>query len=574
MDKLVDIARRPSVQRAAIVAYVACLAGLIVVFVFISMMQVEHAAYIQAAPTLEKERPNVMRGMVLDAQRGTRLTGAIVEVELLDGSYEGDETLERVSELDPTQIARGRTERSGYVHLAAEVPAERAAGEQALVLRAESSGIDEFRVGRTIEVVERSVATDYWPERTDRLPEDDERRGAEIVRDSEGPIRIDVLPADAQVSRGLRSRVYLRTTDRDTGAPVAAKLRFEEAEGMREGKFPERLETDRLGLARVDFVPVTDQSWTLEAQAAGQSDQRDKRDKQGKQDQSEPSRTKLDIQTTPAQVSLQMQDVLAVAGRPVDGAVDSLSGSGGLMVDLYNGDDWVDASTFGLRREGSGVRVNVPELDDRGLLYRVQVYGSLYDPGGAWDVEYLVAADGRQLSDYQQAAQALAEYISEHSDDSYFGHLAEQNIFATTTSRTELRGWIEAMLLAVPRHFDAPPILINSQKQARDELDAWKKDVKADLILLTALALLIGLAVVGYLVLMGIRNYRDQNRMLRDVDFEMSLDEDEYGGYGQGAGELDRSIAHGNVVAGLQIFIVVMTLILFTLGILLLLSYL
>ncbi len=569
-------------QRGAIVAYVACLVGLIVVFVFVSMMQVEHSAYIQAASTLEKDRPNVMRGMVLDAPRGTRLTGAVVEVELLDGPYEGEATLERLSQLDPTQIARGRTERSGYVHLVAEVASDRGTGEQALVLRAESSKIEEFRVGRTIEVVERSVARDYWPERTERLPEDDERRGVEIVRESEGPIRIDVLPADAQVSRGLRSRVYLRTTDRDTGAPVAAKLRFDEAEGMREGEFPEEIETDRLGLARVDFVPVTDQSWTLEAQAEDRPNKQDNQDNQDEQDQqgqSEPSSAKLTIQTTPAQVSLHMQDVLAVAGRSVDGAVDSLSGSGGLMVDLYNGDDWVDARAFGLSREGSGVRVDVPELDDSGLLYRVQVYGSLYDPGGAWDIEYLVAADGRDLADYQQAAQALAEYIAEHNDnhagdDGYFGHLAEQNVFATATSRTELRGWIEAMLMAVPRHFDAPPILINSQKQARDELDAWKEDVKGDLIVLTALALLIGLAVVGYLVLMGIRSYREQNRLLRDVDFEMSLDEDEYGDYDQDSDELDRSIAEGNVVVGLQIFIVVMTLVLFTLGILLLLSYL
>ncbi len=547
----------PGFRRAAIVLYVVCLAALIGVIVSVSLMQVEHAAYVQASPTLEKGRPNAMRGVVLDAPTGHFVRRAGIEVSLVDGAYEGDDGLEGLSKRPSTLAAKGQTEPSGHVHLDARVPEDWRVGEQALVVRAHGAQTENFRAGSAVSVVERSAPTDYWPERTERLPKDDDRRHTKTVASSDGPIAIDLLPADGRVSRGLKSEVFLRTTERETGRPVSVELVFDKAEGMREGELPEKLRTDELGLARLHIVAMTDQSWTLSSTPEGE--------------EGEKSSAKLHVITVPTQVALEMNEPLAVSGEPADGVVYSLFRSGGVMVDLYNGDDWVDAAAFGIRPDRSGVRAKVPALDQKGLLYRVQVYKSIYDAGGAWDVEYLVAADGRELDDYQQAAPKLAAYVAERTDDPYFDHLARSDAFVATIDKAKLRRWIGAMLQTVPRHYDAPPLLINSQKAARDKLEAWKDGVKDDLMLLTAIALLIGLAVVGYLVVLGVKSYQKQNQMLRDVEFELSLDEEPSG---EAAGELDKSINQANVVAGLQIFIVVATLVFFTLGILLLLSYL
>lgn len=550
----------PKFHRAAIVLYVLGLAALIGVYVGVSLLQVEHAAYIQGQPTLEKGRPNAMRGVVLDAPTGQFVRGASIEVTLVDGAYESDETLAALLEQPSEVVAKAQTAPSGHVHLEAEPPEDWQAGEQAVVVRANGSGIEDFRTGAPISVEERSAARDYWPARTDRLPKDDRRR-TDAARDSEGPVRIDILPADGRVSRGLKSEVFVRTTDRETGKPVSTELVFEKAEGMLAGELPKTLRTDELGLARLDVVAMTDQTWTLATKIAGED--------------AEASTAKLHVTTVPTQVALEMNEPLAVRGEPADGVVYSLFQSGGVMVDLYNGGDWVDAAAFGIRPDRSGVRAKVPALAEDGLLYRVQVYKSIYDAGGAWDVEYLVAADARSLDAYQQAAEKLAEYVAERTDDPYFDALAASDVFVVTADKAKLRRWIDAMLEAVPRHFDAPPLLINSQKAAREKLEAWKESVKDDLMILTAIALLIGLAVVGYLVMMGIKSYRAQNQMLRDVEFEMSLDDESDEAYSQlDQTQLDKSINEANWVAGLQIFIVVATLVFFTLGILLLLSYL
>ncbi|QDG51623.1 hypothetical protein FIV42_12955 [Persicimonas caeni] len=546
----------PTFRHTAIGLYVVCLAALIGVYVWVSLLQVEYAAYIQGDQTFEKGRPNAMRGVVLDAPSGQFIRGAGIELTLVDGTYESDEKLDSLLALPSTGVAKARTAPSGHVHLKATVPEDWTAGEQALVVRADGSNVENFRTGSKIAVAERTAPVDYWPRRTERLPKDDGRRGTKTVASSEGPIQIELLPADGRVSRGLRSEVFLRTVDRETKEPVSVALVFEKAEGMRQGDLPKELRTDEMGLARLDIVAMTDQTWTLAT----------KPEREGE----EPSSAKLHVTTVPTQVALQMNEPLAVSGEPADGVVYSLFQSGGVMVDLYNGDDWVDAAAFGIRPDRSGVRAKVPALDEEGLLYRVQVYKSIYDAGGAWDIEYLVAAEGRGLDDYQQAAQKLADYVAERTDDPYFDAVAGSDVFVTTVDTAKLRLWIVAMLEAVPRHFDAPPLLINSQKAAREKLAAWKDDVKGDLMILTAIALLIGLAVVGYLVLMGVKSYQQQNQMLRDVELEMSLDEEGDEAYAQ----LDKSINEANWVAGLQIFIVVATLVFFTLGILLLLSYL
>ncbi len=551
------------VQKAAIALYVVCLVALIVAFVSVSLMKVERAAYIQGPSALEKGRPNAMRGVLLDAPSGRFLTDTDVDLSLIAGAHRAPMSPEELAKSSTIAIATGRTAASGHVHMRARVPTDTKPGGYTLLLRAEGAQAKGFQTTRSVRVVERSVPADYWPERTERLPQGSDAKDAKTLEKSQGPVRIDILPDDGRISRGVASEVYLRASDRHTGEPVSVRVDFDKAEGMGTGKLPASVHTDKLGLVRVPVEAMGDQTWTLSTHTATNASK-------GAADPSEPtSSVTVHLTTVPTQVSVQMNDVLAVAGEPLDGVVHSLFRSGGVMVDLYNADDWVDAAAYGIRPDQSGIRVRVPRLDKRAPLYRVQVYRSLYNPGGAWDIEYLVASDGRSLDDYQKAATTLSALLAKHTDDAYFDWLARSDVFATA-GRDELRRWIGAMLRAVPRHLDRPSALINSQKADRDRLDAWKAGVKSDLMLLTAVALLIGMAVVVYLVILGVRSYRKQNQLLRDVEFEMSMDEAD----AEASSELDKTIGQANLVAGLQIFIVMATLVFFMLGLLLLFSHL
>ncbi|MFW5967542.1 MAG: hypothetical protein ACOCV2_08500 [Persicimonas sp.] len=584
MERLLELVRKQRVRRVAIGTYVTVLIAILGAFFYVSMLEVEHAAYVQGAPTVERGRPNAMRALVLHAPSGRKYTDADLDVDLLDTEFAGQETLDRHDEYDAVDLTEGEIEQSGYGHLSIEAPDDWEPGAYTLSMRADGEGIEDYLAAAPVMLEERSAAEAPWPEESERLPEEDQRSDRRAADDRSGPIRIDLLPVDGEVPRGLESGVYIRTTEADTGAPVASRVTFTERDGRIEGELPDQVRTDQFGLARLKIAPVTDQQWTLEARSIdgalkedfaeqeGEDDGKDEDDEEADDENDDGTSTAdIDLTTVATQLSLQMHDVLAVGGESLEGGVESLSDSGGLFVELYNGDDWVDADAFGARADTSGVRVDVPELQEETPFYRAQVSQDMFGAGSAWDATYLVAADGTGLDDYREAARRVAEHVAEHTDDKYYARIAESDLIEKADSKTKLRRLTDAMLTRMPRHFEQPPILINSQSQAREALDEWKEDAKSDLMLMAAFALLIGLAVVGYAVVLGVQSYREQNRMLRDVDTELAIagaDADEPGG------ELDEAISHGNVVAGLQIFIVVMTLVMFSLGILLLLSYL
>jgi hypothetical protein len=563
-------------RTGAIGLYVVCVAGLIMAYLSVSLAEVEYAAFMRAEPALEVGRPNAMRGLVLNAPLGRTIIRGELSLRLID---KDDKPLPDAP-INPqagVEIAHGQIAPSGYFHLRATVPDEVEPGSYRLrmhvkipdgggIVPADDPGeFADFMTDVPVEVLPRSIAADYWPEATERLPADKIGRedDANALKSSEGPIRIDLLPGDGQVARGLKSVVYLRTSLRETGEPVSARVNFEKVEGISQGEIPESVQTDEIGLARIEITATTDLVWTLAISKSKPSDEDDS-------SENKKSSAKLRITTVPSQVSLHMNGALAVPGRPVDGRVHSLFRDGGLMVDLYRADDWVDARAYGVGSNASGVRVDIPDADlsdERIDLYRVQVYRSIYGVGGAWDVEYLVGAPDDSLAAHQRAARALAAHLAAHTDDAYFDRLAASDLFKSRDNRRELRGWIDAMAEALPRRLDVQAALINSREPSRKALEARVDEIQAKLKILTAIALLIGLAGVGFLVLRGVGGYRAQNRMLQDVELEMEPDdpaEDD---------ELSRTIGREDLVVGVLIFMVVATLALFTLGLLMLLSY-
>ncbi|MBA2663436.1 MAG: hypothetical protein H0U74_14205 [Bradymonadaceae bacterium] len=565
MKKLGALLRNPNLHRAAIALYVVCVVGVVGAYMGVSTLDVRHSVYFQGASVLQSGQPNAMRGVFMNAQTGEFLGQSEIKLTLLEAS-------EGTPERRTAALGSGHARSGGLVHLQIEAPPDWPAGKHELLVEAQNAASGEFVVRREVELAHGlSREQSAWPARTPRAEPQKKaaprRRKAGADGEASAPeeppaIRVDVLPGDNELVRGLMNTIYIRTTDAKTQRPLPARVRFKEVKGIVQDTLPGELRTDRLGLARLQFVPVTDQVWKLEVEQIAA---------RGAAPAEAPIKVEADVRlsTVAAQFSLQLKEHVAVPGTQIEGVVYSLFESGGYFVDLYEQQRWLDAAAFGLSPGSSGLRVAVPRQPGASGIYRVQVYQSFYNPANAWDVAYVAHARDTSTDALREAAAHVLGFIAEHTEgvDPYFVTVqGEQALIGAT--HAELSRWLEAFLLAIPRHFVQPPALINTQQQDRTSLELWKVEVKRGLKLLAILIFVIGMAVVLYFVLQGILRARAQSRLLREVDFELDgFDDADYAGREQAA-RLEQ------IAVALQGFIVLMSVALFGLGILMLLNYL
>ena len=574
MDKLVELARNQTVRRAAVGLYVFALAGVVGAFFIVSLFEVENSTYLLGDATVEKGRPNAVRGVVFDTPTGRFVRDAKIDLSLYEFEWDGESSVQNIVEkqLSGTEIASGATEPTGHFQLQMEPPEAVETGDYSLVVHATGTRVSEdYYAGVDVEVAPRAPTELDWPTKTHRLPEDNRPGHDEAATNSKGPIAVDLLPRDGEVIRGVESTVYVRTYHRETGEPARATVQFNEVKGINETELPSTVRTDAMGLARVRWTPGTDQNWKLEVlDASSPSEETEVESDDGDEEEPENSTATIRITTVPAQYSMTLNDSVVQAGEPLEGYVKSLNRSGGMMVDLYDGDEWTVAASFGMQEGASGLRLTVPEYEGIGKLQRVQLYGGIYGVGRAWDAKYVWLTDDTSEDGRQAALREVIEFHADHTDDPYFDYLRRTDAAQSDTAGAEkLSRWTRAYLDAVPTHFDAPPELINSEKQAKERLDEWKSGIKSKLMYLVAFGLFVGLMVVLYLVLMGIRSSQAHKQDLRDVDTDLAID-----GEVDGLDEDVVSAARADDwVVWLQIAIVVTTLIFFAAGILLLLSF-
>ncbi|MGM0556150.1 MAG: hypothetical protein ACQEVA_07210 [Myxococcota bacterium] len=580
MDKLVELARSQAVRRTAVGLYVLALAGVVGAFFIISLFEVENSTYLLAHDTIEKGRPNAVRGVVFDTPTGKFVRDATVEVSLYDFEWGGESTVQKIVEqkLEGTQIASGRTEPTGHIQLQMKPPGSVEPGTYAIVVHATGQKVSEnYYTGRDIQVVPRGASDLAWPEKTHRLPEDNRPDHDEVATNTRGPIAVDLLPRDGGVIRGVESTVYLRTYYRDTGEPVRATVELAEVKGINETTLPEAVKTDAMGLARVRWTPGTDQNWTVRVSDAAERKYPDAPSELEDDDQEEPEQGEatlgeatLRITTVPAQYSMTLSDSLVEPGGQIEGYVKSLNRSGGMMVDLYDGDAWTVADAFGMQEGASGLRLTVPTYDGIGKLQRVQVYGGIYGVGRAWDSKYVWLTEDTDRGGQKEALREVISFHAEHTGDRYFEFLDEQDApGADTADDKELSRWARAYLDSIPTHFDPPPELINSEKEAKARMDEWKSGIKSRLIYLTGFGLFVGMMVVLYFVVMGIRSSREHDQMLREVDTDLAID----GNLDEDAEDVVHAARVDDWIVWFQVAIVVTTLAFFAAGILLLLSF-
>jgi hypothetical protein len=557
-------------RRTVLALYTVGLAGVIAAYIGISLLSVQTSVYLRGPETLEKGRPNAVRGVVLDAQKGQFRRD--VEGTFRLRPMPPDATTETSSQ-GPVSFPLGsaRPNSRGLLHTQLTLPDDVPTGPSTLVFRADGPGIEPFEAETAIEVVARDSAPPSWPDRTPRIGDETRRERLEEgpVLESRGDLRVDILPLDGEFARGLTNRVYLRTYDRSTGEPVSANVQFESVEGMGrwglKSELPETVSTDEMGIARIEWEPAGGQKWQLVArERLGDAIDRERERRTG--------RATIHAHTVAAQFVTRLESPLLVESRPVRGDVRSLFRSNDVYIDLIRGDEWLTATETSLQSREASFALQTPEFDDEQWLYCIQVYSGLYTIGHAWDVARAVEASGRNASAHRRALDRTVAWIAEHRDDPYFEHLDGERVFdeETTYGANEMEGWLRAYLEAIPRQFESSQTLLNPQKADRRALEAWKDRVQRDLMLPIVLALIIALLFVLHAVVTGMLEDRAHRETLRDLDVEMELDgalpDDEM----LSAEATERRARWRRYVL---IAIVVATFVLFGLGLLQMLSY-
>ncbi|CAN0566155.1 unnamed protein product, partial [Laminaria digitata] len=269
-------------------------------------------------------------------------------------------------------------------------------GQYYLVLRAKVSLEDPLFVSRTpITLVAPKEPSLQFPARTERMPSQEAERTRLGLIDGSGPVRIDVVPPEPVLVRGLPGEVFIRTTSRESGEPLACDVRLAEVKGLLErGSLPRKVRTNALGIARVTMAPTTTHHWVVESDCkpAGYTPPADtpKEDAPLVEEGDDArvligevpalNRARLQIGTAPAQLSLKSQYPWLHPGHDATVGAHSLFRSGAVFVNLYREGHWIWSGSFGLRSHQGGGHVSMPSLPPpvEGAVYTVRGFSDLY----------------------------------------------------------------------------------------------------------------------------------------------------------------------------------------------------
>lgn len=628
-ERLVAWSQNRWVRRAALATYVLILLGLTGAYIGISRMQVETAVYLKGDATLSKAHDNPVRGTVLYAPTGRQRTDTTLHLHLVpraedasapdDRSGAGrDESGQRSTERYARKLERARAngavvsrwsvdpDATGLIEAALPAPTEAETGPYWLYLELTGGGVDTFVARRAAWVEERGFGDiEPVPPRSYRV-ERDRKQAVDDgpVANRSGPIAIDLVPQDGVVPRGLKSSVLLRTYRAETGEPVRASVRFESVEasaGRAAGRKPDyqAVDTDRHGLASIDVQAIGDQRWHLVAvPKSPESFSKDDADTPDAEHTPGRSTATIQVITVTSQTAFSLESAVVEAGaqtsrssRTVTGETSSLFRRGRMFGDLYHGDIWVGATSDSFRGYTSRLEWVVPPVDSP-RLFRAQVHRDMYVPASAWDSRYLAALPDRQVEALAGAIQRVYErgmeedVIASEAAAAYHEHIidsADSWKQDSSPPRSELLTLLEAGLRSLPRGFTAAPTLFNTRQADRKALEERIAEAQSDLMVYTAIVLLIALLGVGAVVVHEIRKRRQHADEMRAVDVEIESTADKLAETGGDstqapdepgpAGEVDLPSVQSSWLESLLTVVILATFVLFAVGFLLVLSY-
>ena len=572
---MLKILQNQRVRRIALGVYIACLSGLIFVFFVISNMAVPYSLYLQGPQDFVPGASHGLRGNLMNALNGNTL-GRVSEATL---------TLEdeRHTSLAQTSIRPGP---GGHIHAQWTLPATIEPGPYTLVSRVVTSpGEPMFEARARVTLKAAPPAEPSWLPRTERMPLQERERTRLGRIEGSGPLAAHLSPAEPVLVRGLPGEVYVLTAQA-SGEPMPCRVYLPQTKGLLEGgSLPESVRTNTFGIARLRLSPTTTHHWHLESDCAPQGFKTPEPDvlvlKEGEQPP-RLNRSRHQLGTAPAQLSLQTRQPWVAGGAELMAGAQSLLREGPVFVDLYDEERWIWSGAFGLSNHTGAISVPLPAVGDDARVYRIQATSDVYAQGRAWDVEHVLALPA--ASSEASMDRAILALAARHAATSskeegvwaaYFGWLAAHPGALAVAEPAQKHALLRMLLHHIPAHRTAPAVLINSLDDDQRALETWQKQVRTQLLVLIAFALLIGFALLMLVVIWGIQQARYKQQLLHDVDMELA--EQDLSGLDGALFDADaKSLRDGQLARAMAFFqgaVVLGTLVLFAASIMVMLKF-
>lgn len=534
------------VYRTAIGVYVLLVLGLAGASFWVSGIDVRGAIYLRGHDQMETGRTNGLRGVFHYAPTGEALDPAHMEW-----------TLESVDDgaRYPLSFEQGSAA-ALWPDLPISLPDEVAPGAYWLEVQTSHEKVSQLTARTEVDVTRRpspaaQVGDMGWPEAAPR-DDDAHRRYPRLVELSEpSDIQVAITPADGELVRAVPGRVYFRVFDKDRGAPVPAAIELELTSGHAIDDIPARIRTDSSGIAVLDVTPAMDLEFDVIVHPTGGAD--------------ELPRYHLRLYTVGAQYGIRPHQRIIRRGSPVEATIFCAMGNCDYLVDLYDESRLLETLTLSMRDGRGGARFELAEDARISPILRLQAYQSIYGTTHGWDSTYVIFVSDDRPATLLETTRELYSWIADETGSIHHRALVEDGYLSDDLSVIELRRLLEAGLEEIPRSFEQPPVLMNTRMSDREAMQTWRDEVRGDLMIMMSFILFLGVIVVFYLVLLGIRRHRREAMMLAMVDLE--FDEPD-------SAENLRAIQMERITVAVQGAIVLLTILAFALGILLVVSYL
>lgn len=522
--------------RAAIGLYILCLIALLGAYFGVALLDVNYSIYIQGPPTLIAGQPQSIRGVLMSAQTGQTIIKphqlrlgilpADQDKPLRELAREPDKLIQAIQPALRYELPL-TPEPSGIFHAA--LAPDLAPGDYTLVSIARIKDDDDLFIAHAPITLAPAPApptpTAKWPTYISRKSEDSATTTKPGIFEAKGPIRIEVIPHQPEVIRGLPDTLFIRTVDALSGEPVACELELGGLRGLVEQPLPKTLRTDSLGLTKLPITAVLALSFTLKTSCQAPSATLPSAPAP---DPTAPpteapastSSAQLHLETVASQLSMTLPSPLAKPGATIDATAISLQSSGPLFVHAINQGKLTDAATFGLNPGISGMRVSAPSTPGAEPIVRVQAYLDMYLRGRAWD-ERVIAVGDDALTPLQYLLTRHSANLQDQPQGPSWAYLRDHPELYAHAPERQQRTLLEAALRQVPPHFIDPEPMLNSLSGDKARLEARKQQGRAQLIVLIVIALLVGLIALGLAVYQGIQEARRRQRLLDELELEL-----------------------------------------------------
>lgn len=484
---------QPWVWKTGAIAFAVYMGVLIALYIFVAGRGVSFSTTVAGQNEVEVGAPAALRVGVYDIYRARFLPRTAVEVSLLRGT-------------EATSLYRGATKADGFAHVNLRVP-DIAPGAAKWHVVLEPIGMDAQFVDIDVELVAPDPPDPMAPW-TDAA--------AEIVAAPRAPVeeadagQPKAMPDGVEVSLvseshtatdGLRSVLFVSTTDRATGAPVAATVDLELVKGMIDGEAPAQVRTNGGGLAALSLTPIGAQQWRATAHRGVEGEV--------------PDIVEIAVDSDLKQYSLIFANPVWDVGEPLEVGVRTLHRSGGVYTDVYQGGRWRFGQVTGIGGGRSGVVIgeSVAVRPTRGVdLVEVQTYGQALQPAAACEARYVaVPAVGMSPRDILEVLLDRAASAGLH--ESSARALKDSPWLQTATNRevyAQISYWL-ALLQPVKRD---PHLLLDTQGGERTRLADEKETFRSSITWLLLVSGGFGLLVVLALVVFNLLTVRQRSQQM------------------------------------------------------------